>query len=225
MVILSTDSSKISQITPSSINIFNDCLWFGHCSPCWKVGKVIALPKPFKNPSIPSNNRPFSLLSAVGKLFEKTILKSFLAEVYSEDDIPIQNESKLELFANDAELLASIKNKPGKTTWCWCWSRGALENWASAKARQLTLFCLKNRIFELSWHQFNKLQIIHDHGSESMTFLYFSPPWTLPSMFSFVMRLSMSALRVFWDSSGFFGAPNNLAFRELRERTERESKC
>jgi hypothetical protein len=37
--------------------------------------KIIAVPKPGKDPKFPENLRPISLLSTTGKLFEKLILK------------------------------------------------------------------------------------------------------------------------------------------------------
>lgn len=54
--------------------LFNDCLRLGYFPRDWKVAKVIALDKPGKDPTIPSNKRPISLLPVLGKLFEKTIL-------------------------------------------------------------------------------------------------------------------------------------------------------
>lgn len=56
------------------INIFNDCLRLGYFPSCWKIGKVIALPKPGKDPTLPENKRPITLLPGFGKLFEKQIL-------------------------------------------------------------------------------------------------------------------------------------------------------
>jgi hypothetical protein len=41
----------------------------------WKEAKVIALPKPGKDPKFPQNLRPISPLFTMGKLFEKVILK------------------------------------------------------------------------------------------------------------------------------------------------------
>lgn len=54
--------------------IFNGCLALGYFPKIWKTAKVIALPKPNKDSSIPSSYRPISLLPGLGKLFEKIIL-------------------------------------------------------------------------------------------------------------------------------------------------------
>lgn len=64
--------------------VFNDCLRLGHFPKRWKIGKVIALSKPGKDSSIPSNNRPITLLSAQGKLFERTILSKL--RMHEEDE-------------------------------------------------------------------------------------------------------------------------------------------
>jgi hypothetical protein len=41
----------------------------------WKEAKVVALPKPGKDPKFPQNLRPISLLPSTGKVFEKVLLE------------------------------------------------------------------------------------------------------------------------------------------------------
>lgn len=53
--------------------IFNGCLVLGYFPEFWKTGKVIALKKPGKDDTIPSNYRPISLLPTLGKLLERSI--------------------------------------------------------------------------------------------------------------------------------------------------------
>jgi hypothetical protein len=55
--------------------LFNHCLRLPHFPKPWKEAKVITLPKPGKDPKFPQNLRPISLLSTIGKLFQKVILK------------------------------------------------------------------------------------------------------------------------------------------------------
>jgi hypothetical protein len=56
-------------------HLFNHCLRLSHFPKLYKEEKVITLPKPGKDPKLPQNLRPLSLLSTTGKIFEKVILK------------------------------------------------------------------------------------------------------------------------------------------------------
>ena len=61
--------------------LFNHLLRRGLLSNNWKRAKVIPIPKPNKSPTDPNSYRPISLLSTVGKLFERLIasrLTSFI---------------------------------------------------------------------------------------------------------------------------------------------------
>ena len=52
----------------------------------WKIGKIVAIPKPGKDHSVPSNYRPISLLSNIGKIYEKILLEKLIEH---EDDLKI----------------------------------------------------------------------------------------------------------------------------------------
>jgi hypothetical protein len=58
-------------------NLFNHCIRLSHFPKSWKEAKIITLPKPGKDPKLPQNLRPISLLSTTGKLFGQVILKIF----------------------------------------------------------------------------------------------------------------------------------------------------
>jgi hypothetical protein len=56
-------------------HLINHCIRFSHFPASWKEAKVVALPKPGKNPKFSKNLCPISLLPSTGKLFEKVILQ------------------------------------------------------------------------------------------------------------------------------------------------------
>ncbi|GBN39168.1 putative RNA-directed DNA polymerase from transposon X-element, partial [Araneus ventricosus] len=55
--------------------IFNKCLALHHFPDSWKLAHVLMFPKPNQNHKLPGSYRPISLLSNIGKLFEKVLLK------------------------------------------------------------------------------------------------------------------------------------------------------
>jgi hypothetical protein len=56
-------------------HLINHCIQLSHFPSSWKEAKVVALPKPGKDPKFPQNLRLISLLSSRGKVFEKVILE------------------------------------------------------------------------------------------------------------------------------------------------------
>ena len=60
-------NSTIKRLPPKMINnltkIFNLCLKHCYFPKCWKVSKIITVPKPGKDPSNPLNLRPICLLN------------------------------------------------------------------------------------------------------------------------------------------------------------------
>jgi hypothetical protein len=56
-------------------HLINHCIRLSHFPKSWKEAKVVALPKPGKDPKFPQNLYPISLLSSMGKVFEKVILE------------------------------------------------------------------------------------------------------------------------------------------------------
>lgn len=56
----------------------------------WKNAKVIAIQKHGKDPFNPSSYRPISLLSSLGKIFERILLKRL--NMHIENDVIIPNQ-------------------------------------------------------------------------------------------------------------------------------------
>jgi len=71
-------------------HIFNNCLRIGYFSKLWKHAKVIAIPKPKKDATLPENYRPISLLPAIGKIFERIIRNRLNDHTYERNIIPPQ---------------------------------------------------------------------------------------------------------------------------------------
>lgn len=73
--------SLLKALTPPAINfltdLFNACLNLGHFPKCWKMGKIVSIPKPNKDLSQPGSYRPITLLPNLGKMLERVILNRF----------------------------------------------------------------------------------------------------------------------------------------------------
>jgi hypothetical protein len=73
------------------VSIFNACLTLGYFPVAWKIGKVVALPKPNKNVNNPSSYRPITLLPSFGKMLEKVIMEK-IVEFETLNDILIPHQ-------------------------------------------------------------------------------------------------------------------------------------
>jgi endonuclease/exonuclease/phosphatase family metal-dependent hydrolase len=67
---LSNSEHFVSKLT----SIFNGCLSLSYFPKSWKIAKIIPIPKTKPASTIPNDYRPISLLSTMGKVFERLIL-------------------------------------------------------------------------------------------------------------------------------------------------------
>ena len=58
--------------------ILNLAMSFHYFPSPWKTAHITTIPKPGKNPSLPQNRRPISILNTIGKIYERLILNRIL---------------------------------------------------------------------------------------------------------------------------------------------------
>ncbi|KAJ4435142.1 hypothetical protein ANN_23718 [Periplaneta americana] len=72
-------SAHLPQLALTHLTkIYNACLQPKYFPRSWKHAHIVTFPKPKKNPTIPNNRRPISLLSIPGKILEKIIARRLL---------------------------------------------------------------------------------------------------------------------------------------------------
>lgn len=86
----------IKSLPPIAIalltRLFHGCFAISYFRRVWKLAKIIAIPKSGEDSQFPVNNRPISLLSNTGKVFEMLILNHLEAHV-SEENLIIKQQS------------------------------------------------------------------------------------------------------------------------------------
>lgn len=70
--------------------ILNKCLELQYFPAVWKCAKVIPIPKPGKDLTLPSSYRPISLLSSLSKLFERAILSRLTEHIEINNIVPAE---------------------------------------------------------------------------------------------------------------------------------------
>ncbi|KAJ4428059.1 hypothetical protein ANN_24073 [Periplaneta americana] len=58
--------------------LFNQCIAHRYFPDAWKLAYITAIPKQKKNPKVPANRRPISLINALGKVFERILMTRLL---------------------------------------------------------------------------------------------------------------------------------------------------
>ncbi|GFT26360.1 RNA-directed DNA polymerase from mobile element jockey [Trichonephila clavipes] len=85
--------------------IFNKCLMNGYFPDAWKHAIITLLPKKGKDNKLAINYRPISLLSSIGKLFEKIILSRLKEHANNNNIIPSFQHGFRENTATNHQLL------------------------------------------------------------------------------------------------------------------------
>lgn len=94
------------------VTIFNSCICFNYFPSTFKRAKVVAVLKPNKPKNIPSSYRPISLLSNLGKIFEKCIHSRLNEHVTSNNLLAIEQFG----FKKEHSTVHQIKRIQNKIT-------------------------------------------------------------------------------------------------------------
>lgn len=99
----------ISRIT----EIFNACLRISYFPSLWKEASIKPIPKPGKNLTLPASHRPISLLSGLGKTFEKCINKRLLKHL-EENSLLSQNQFGFRRHHSTTQALTKFMDQIAK---------------------------------------------------------------------------------------------------------------
>lgn len=134
-------------------NIFNACFALGYFPERFKFAKVKPLPKNGKDPREPTSYRPISLLSCIGKLFEKTIHARLLRHA-TENNLINQNQYGFRPRHSTIHQLCRVTKYVRKNT-------------AERKTTSMVLLDIE-KAFDTVWHN----GLIHKiHRGDTPTYL------------------------------------------------------
>lgn len=91
-------------------HIYNYCLFFNFFPDSWKNAKVFPLLKPGKDPTVAQSYRPISLLSIVGKIFERVLLSRIQLHIDEFNIIPDTQFGFRNGHSTDLQLLRLINH-------------------------------------------------------------------------------------------------------------------
>lgn len=120
-------NNKVIKKFPSKLlilltYIFNACMKYSYFPDNWKIGKVIVILKPNKDPSNPSSYRPITLLSSIAKLFERILSKRLNDFITSNNVLPDEQfgfrachstNHQIDRLQKDIKLFRSSKESTG----------------------------------------------------------------------------------------------------------------
>lgn len=91
------------------VKIFNSCIYLNYFPNLFKHAKVIAIPKPDKPKKDPKSYRPISLLSNIGKLFEK-IIHNRICDFATQNSIIAKEQFGFKKEHSSVHQVSRIKN-------------------------------------------------------------------------------------------------------------------
>lgn len=98
-----------TEAITSMTALFNSSLTIGHFPSSWKRAHVIVFQKPGKDPTLPTNYRPISLLNTIGKVFEALIRTKILAFLGEKNLIPDIQHGFRKAHATTHQLLRLVE--------------------------------------------------------------------------------------------------------------------
>ena len=125
-------------ITPFLTNIFNLSIVLGYYPQPWKEANMNMLPKPNKDLKNPTNYRPLSLTSSVGKILEKLITKRTLEWANNNNIINLeQNGFRKGRNTNDMKYATPFKKRRKPQLFFLMWKRpstkfGLRRSWSNS---------------------------------------------------------------------------------------------
>ena len=128
-------------------NVLSTCIRIGHFPSDWKHAKTILIPKPGKDSREAKNFRPISLLSCLGKVFER-IIASRLSNFMEKNDLFAKSQSGFRSHRMTAEQLLRLSEQ------CH----------AAFKNKQVVagLFLDAEAAFDKCWHDGLRFKMKHD---------------------------------------------------------------
>lgn len=85
--------------------IYNGCLLTKYFPTAWKIARVVPIPKPRKDATLASNYRPISLLSGLGKTFERVIQTRILEPLIADGTIRAEQYGFQRKLSAELQLL------------------------------------------------------------------------------------------------------------------------
>lgn len=201
-------------------NLFNACLNLAHFPNNWKIAKILPIPKTSTPSSNPDNYRPISLLSCLGKCFEKLVLGR-LNEFELENNIFIDqqcgfrsNHSTVHQIMRIVENISFGFNMNKSTAMLLLDLRKAFDTvWHDGLVHKLIKYKYPNYLVKLIYSYLrNRSAFVTLHSASSSSFEVLSgvPQGSLlsPHLFNLFLNdiplLSKGQLSLFADDTAYF---------------------